>query len=510
MVFSSPAVAGANGDQVIYSNDSAGAVTAYRLSDGTTLWHYLTSMPLYGSDAVADGQVCFAGMDGNVYAFGPLTGSISGTVTDATTQVALSGATVSCTCSSNSTTTDSNGNYSFPGNAPANDYSLTFSAVGYATQTFNNVAVTSGTTTIESAELALGTGGAISGQVTDGTNPSHPPLGGATVTCACEGGSGTTDPNGMYSFTGVPGGTYSMTFSATNFVSQTISGVVVTTGTDTTQNAALTEDGRITGTVTDSRTNLPISGATVACTCRGPSTWTNTSGAYAFTDVTPGAYGVSVSASGYSSASNGDVVVSPGAGTTQDFAMIANSHQVIFSDGFETGTFSAWTASKGLAIERAAVHSGSFAAETTTISGGFAREILASTYTTGYGRVWFNLTNASSQVNVLRLNDASGVPIAYLFVTSAKLLGMTANGTKILSPTKITTSRFHEVELAVALHGTSSTTQVWLDGTPVMSLSRTVTLSASPIAQFQVGQMMSGGSFTIIFDDAAFDTMLLP
>jgi outer membrane protein assembly factor BamB len=37
VVLSSPAVAGASGDQVIYSNDCGGAITAYRLSDGKAL-----------------------------------------------------------------------------------------------------------------------------------------------------------------------------------------------------------------------------------------------------------------------------------------------------------------------------------------------------------------------------------------------------------------------------------------------------------------------------------------
>jgi outer membrane protein assembly factor BamB len=70
-VVSSPAIAGAAGDQVIYSNDVGGHITAYRPSDGAVLWQFTTSQPLYASDAVSDGQVFFGGIDGNVYAFGP-------------------------------------------------------------------------------------------------------------------------------------------------------------------------------------------------------------------------------------------------------------------------------------------------------------------------------------------------------------------------------------------------------------------------------------------------------
>ena len=139
VVLSSPAIAGSAGDQVIYSNDGGGAITAYRLTDGATLWSYLTSMPMYGSAAVSDGQVFFGGLDGNVYAFGPATGAISGTVTDAGTQTPIDGATVSCTCGVSSVTTDMSGDYSFTGVAVAGDYSLSFSATGYAPQTFNNI-----------------------------------------------------------------------------------------------------------------------------------------------------------------------------------------------------------------------------------------------------------------------------------------------------------------------------------------------------------------------------------
>lgn len=510
VVLSSPAVAGAGGDQVIYSNDGGGAITAYRLSDGQSLWHYLTSMPMYGSDAIADGQVFFGGLDGNVYAFGPLTGSISGTVTDATSQAALSGATVTCSCASGGATTDSGGSYSFPDVAPGNSYVLSFSASGYADQTFNNVAVAAGATTTENAQLALTVGGVLNGQVTDGTAIGTPAVGGVTVTCTCQGGSATTDSNGLFSFAGLPSGTYSLTFAAVGFVTQTINGATVSAGTTTTENEALTEDGGISGMTTDAQTGNPISGVTIECTCQAGSVSTDGTGAYAFSDVAPGTYALSTTASGYSPASNGDVVVSAGTTTTQDFALAATSHQVVFSDGFESGNFSAWTLSKGLALERTIVHSGSIAAKTTTArGGGFARKNLASTYMAGFGRVWLDIRSATGQINVLKLNNTSGTSIAYLFVTSSKHLGLNVNGTSIVSTAAVSTGSFNELEVGVVINGTSSTTQVWLDGALISSLSRTVNLGTFPIAQFQIGQVMSTGRYSVIYDDVAFDNMFL-
>jgi len=467
-------------------------------------------MPMYGSDAIADGQVFFGGLDGNVYAFGPVTGTVSGTVTDAAGQAPIADATVSCTCSTTSTTTDTNGDYSFPGVAPASDYSLSFSASGYAPQTFDNVTVAAGGTTVEDAQLALGVGGTINGLVTDATATGNPSLPGVTVVCTCQGGSAITDSFGMYSFTGLPSGTYSLTFSATGFVPDSLESVAVTAGGTTTDDVALIGDGSIGGTVTDAGTGNPIAGATVDCTCQAAGISTDSGGAYLFTDVPAGTYVVSVGAAGYSPASNSDVVVSAGAVTTQDFALASN-HTVVFSDGFESGNFSAWTVAKGLVIESTRVHTGTFAARVnTTRGGGFARKSLTSTYTAGFGRVWFDVTSAASQVNVIRLDSSSGAPIASLYLTPSKRLAMKAGSTTVVSPATVSTGSFHELELGIVINSASSTTQVWLDGVLVPSLSRTVNLGTAPIAQLQIGQATSGGTYNVIFDDAAFDTLLLP
>jgi hypothetical protein len=64
--------------------------------------------------------------------------------------------------------------------------------------------------------------------------------------------------------------------------------------------------------------------------------------------------------------------------------------------------------------------------------------------------------------------------------------------------------------MEVTVSGATSTTHVWLDGTVVAALSRTVTLPAAPIKELQLGQVMSGGTYNVAFDDAAFDTAMLP
>jgi hypothetical protein len=235
-------------------------------------------------------------------AFGsaPTTGSIGGTVKDAQTSAGITGATVTCTCSSGGVSTGTGGSYSFANVAPGT-YSMTFSQPGYVTQSLSNVAVTSGHATTENVALTRPPG-TITGQVTDGTAITHPTLAGATVTCTCQTGSTTTTASGNYSFTSIPPGSYSLTVSDAGYVTQTVTGVTVTSGNTTTENVALTEDGGITGTVTDAQTGNPISGVAVTCGGGCPTTTatTDVSGAYSFTKVPNGsAYSLSFAASGY-------------------------------------------------------------------------------------------------------------------------------------------------------------------------------------------------------------------
>jgi hypothetical protein len=433
-------------------------------------------------------------------------GEISGQVTNQQTDSGVPATTVSCTCAAGSTSTDGSGNYVFDGVSPGT-YSLTFAATGFGTDTVHDVVVAPGGETQEDASLAPG--GSITGTVVDDT-AGDVPLPGAAVTCTCQLGGDTTDSNGDYEFDDVAAGTYSLTFKAAGDVTQSIGNVVVMSGDVTPQDAALVEDGSIEGTVTNAATNAPIPDASVRCTCASGSTVTDSAGGYTFQDIDPGTFAVTVTAAGFASGSNPGVAVDPGTATEQDFALTVSAPSVIFSDGFESGGLSAWTTTRGFGVETTIVHSGGFAAEANAKSGAtFAREVLPSTYTTGYARVWFEIVSQTSTVNVLRLNNATGVQIAYLDISPAKLLSMTA-GKTLTSTTTVTSGVMHELELSVTLAGKSSTTHVWLDGTLIAALSRTVTLPAAPIGQLQLGQVMSGGTYDVVFDDAAFDTAMLP
>jgi PKD repeat protein len=111
------------------------------------------------------------------------------------------------------------------------------------------------------AVLAQCTGlGALDGTVADGVTMA--PIEGATITAEWDGGGQwgeTTDASGYYTLT-VPNGTYTVAASAFGYVGETVTGIVVTTDTLTTQDFDLAPATEyvISGTVTEAGTGAPL------------------------------------------------------------------------------------------------------------------------------------------------------------------------------------------------------------------------------------------------------------
>ena len=193
-------------------------------------------------------------------------------------------------------------------------------------------------------------------------------------------------------------------------------------------------------------------------------------------------------------------------------ATTASAVSPVFSDGFETGDVTAWTSSAGLAVESVDVRSGTYAAEgNTTVGATWAKQTLPSTYTDGYARLGFKIKSQTGQVNVMRVRDAAGISIGYLYVTASGFLGFhnDAANTNTVSTTAVATG-WHALELHIALSGAASTVEVWLDGAAVSALTSvgTATTTATSIGQLQIGETGSG-TWDVLFDDAAFATSRL-
>ncbi len=185
------------------------------------------------------------------------------------------------------------------------------------------------------------------------------------------------------------------------------------------------------------------------------------------------------------------------------------SHTPVFSDGFETGDLSSWTSSAGLLAQSTLAHNGNYAAQGNTITGNtYAKNIFPTGYGDGYSRIYFNLASYSSQVNLLRYRTSADASIGYLFINTSGRLGL-RNDVAAVTTTSTTTvdSGWHALEFHAIINGTSSITQVWLDGVKINDLSLTTNLGSNLIGGLQIGEVQGGRTYNVIFDDVIFDTL---
>jgi len=272
-------------DQSYFAGGAYNNPPLHAIQDGTS--NGSNGIFLYGNSAFPTGTY----LSTNYYVDVTFTSagaySISGTISG----TGGSGATVSLTGTSTAVTTaDANGNYTFTG---LNNGTYTVSP----TKTGYNFTPSSQGTTINGANItALNFSTAtytLSGTISGagGVNAAVALTGSATA-------STTANASGAYSFTGLTGGTYTVTPSLTGFTytppnqSVTISNASATTVNFSSASVpTYTVSGTITGSVVSGVT-LQLTGSATA------STTTNTSGAYSFT-VAAGSYTITPSSTGY-------------------------------------------------------------------------------------------------------------------------------------------------------------------------------------------------------------------
>jgi hypothetical protein len=159
-------------------------------------------------------------------------------------------------------------------------------------------------------------------------------------------------------------------------------------------------------------------------------------------------------------------------------------------------------------VQQTLVHGGSYAAQANTTTGTtYAKKTLPAAYGEGYARLYFNLVSASSQVNLVRYRTAGDASLGYLFISAAGQLGLRNDvaGTTLGSTITIS-GGWHALEFHALINGAASRTDVWLDGNLVSDLSSSTNLGSSPIGRLQVGDVQSGRTYNVVFDDVVFDT----
>ena len=200
------------------------------------------------------------------------------------------------------------------------------------------------------------------------------------------------------------------------------------------------------------------------------------------------------------------------------------STSVLFHDGFETGDLSLWTnpaattnpPNSGLVAEQSDVFAGGWAAESKSTGGGAsAWHVLDQPESALSASLRFKVIGShSSTVNLLRMRNgaASSGPIATVGLSSTNRLTLRPDGgaspATVTSGTSVSAGAWHALQLRIQVNGTSSTTQVTLDGNVVPDLSLSTDLGTSPVAKLEIGDPGSATtakSWDVAFDEVAYD-----
>src|SRR5258705_216473 len=130
------------------------------------------------------------------------------------------------------------------------------------------------------------------------------------------------------------------------------------------------------------------------------------------------------------------------------------SPPVLFADGFESGSLSAWSGGTGLLVQQQLVADGAWAARsTTTGAASYAYRTLDAATGELTVRLALHLVSISgtSSFNFLKVRTASGTAIAELYITPTQILGFRNDVTGIAtnSPNTVTPRVWHDLRLHV-------------------------------------------------------------
>jgi chitodextrinase len=202
--------------------------------------------------------------------------------------------------------------------------------------------------------------------------------------------------------------------------------------------------------------------------------------------------------------------VSPASAPASATTPPASPAGTIFSDGFESGDFSQWTANSGMSVQQALQRSGAWAArQTTTSAATHAYEQLPSTHTDLYCSLAFHVVSqGANNVYFLKIRTASGASILGLYRSTSDTLNLRndAGAVTLTSSTPVSLGQWHTLELHAVVSGSSSRTEVWLDGQLVGSVSQTQNLGSTPIGRVQIGDNSGARTYDVAIDDVRVGT----
>src|SRR5688500_487170 len=187
----------------------------------------------------------------------------------------------------------------------------------------------------------------------------------------------------------------------------------------------------------------------------------------------------------------------------------------IFSDGFESGNLSQWTAVSGLAVQQQVVHTGTWAARATSTGvAAYSNKLISPSRTELFYRIKFILLSKTTTQNLLKfrgVGSTGGSSILGLFVTSSGILGYRNDvaAVSMNSTTVISGNAWHEIQVRLRINGTAGEVQIWLDGAQVADLSRTDNFGTGPIGNIQLGENAASRNFDTAYDELVVDTSFI-
>ncbi len=181
----------------------------------------------------------------------------------------------------------------------------------------------------------------------------------------------------------------------------------------------------------------------------------------------------------------------------------------LFADGFESGDLSKWTTVNRLTVQQGQVFSGLWGAEASgNNTSAYAWKDLPSPRNELYFQVHFKvLSQGANSVYLARLRTGAGAPLVTLFVSSTGKVGYRneVTGVANTSTSAATSGAWHTAQLHAVVNDTSSTVEVWLDGTRLDSISGATSLGTTGIGRVELGNSVTNQVYDFAFDDVAYD-----
>ena len=187
----------------------------------------------------------------------------------------------------------------------------------------------------------------------------------------------------------------------------------------------------------------------------------------------------------------------------------ASTPSAVFTDGFESGSFSAWTKAYGMTVQQTDVFSGGRSARAaSTGAPSYANKTLPTDQQDAFYSFKFKIVRKTTKnLYLIKQRTRTGGFIAGAYVNSGGYLvfrnGVTAksNTSKVF----VTNGVWHELQMHVRT-GTTGAVEVWLDDVRIDPLSRAESLGTTAVGSIAIGDSASGNNFEVLYDDVAVGT----